>query len=255
MTVGQVFEKLRERGEMALVPYLTGGFPTLAEFEQRLVEVSAAGADLIEVGIPFCDPIADGPTIQLSSQVALKAGARLEVLLERLARVRVPQPLVAMSYLNPLLAFGRERLLQGLRAAGVAGLIIPDLPVDEADEWAAAARAGGVSLVLMAAPTSPDERLARIGAASAGFIYAVSVAGTTGARSELPAALPAFLRRLRAATEKPVAVGFGISRPEQVRSLRGLADGVVVGSRLVDAIREGEDVGALVRALKSATRS
>lgn len=240
---------------MALIPYLTAGFPTLAASLDALRTVVDSGADVIELGIPFSDPIADGPTIQHSSQAALDAGARLAVLLEKLASVRVAAPLVFMSYLNPLLALGRQRLLAAMNAARVSGLIIPDLPVEEAGEWRAATSAAGMGLILLAAPTSPDDRLARIAEMSDGFIYCVSLAGTTGTRAALSSGLPGFLARVRRVTDKPLAVGFGVSTPEHVRSLRGLADGAVVGSRLVEAIRGNEDLGRLVRALKDATRS
>jgi tryptophan synthase alpha chain len=239
---------------MALMPFLTAGYPTRPAFLECLRTVIDAGADLIEIGIPFCDPIADGPTIQHSSQVALENGARLADILDDLAQLQPRVPLIAMSYLNPLLAMPRERLLARLRAAHVCGLIIPDLPADEAGDWSAAAFEAGVDLVLLAAPTSPDARLRLIGRQARGFVYAVSLAGTTGAREELPPELPAFLKRVRAATELPVAVGFGISRPEQIRSLRGLAEGVVIGSRIVNAIRNGEDLGGTIEDLKQATR-
>ncbi|MCZ2401242.1 MAG: tryptophan synthase subunit alpha [Phycisphaerae bacterium] len=253
--LSETFAALRARGEMALMPFLTAGYPTRPAFLEHLRTVIDAGADLIEIGIPFCDPIADGPTIQHSSQVALENGARLRDILDDLAPLEPRVPLIAMSYLNPLIAMPRERLFERLRAAHVRGLIIPDLPADEATEWSAATREAGLCLALLAAPTSPDERLRLIGRAAAGFVYAVSLAGTTGARSELPPELPAFLRRVRAAAGLPVAVGFGISRAEQIRSLRGLADGVVVGSRLVEAIRRGEDVAALIAELKHAIRA
>lgn len=255
MSLAAVFERLRPKRELALIPYLTGGFPTLPAFLDQLRRVSDSGADIIEIGIPFSDPMADGPTIQYASHVALENGATLRRLLEALARLKLPQPLAAMTYLNPLLAIETGELLALLRAAGIAGLIIPDLPVDESVAWRSAARGGGLSLIQLAAPTSPDERLREIGTASEGFIYVVSLAGTTGARADLPAALPAFLERLRRATATPLAVGFGISRPEHIRFLHGRADGAVVGSRLVDAIRAGEPLAPLIGSLKSATRS
>lgn len=250
------FAAARARGELALLPYLTAGYPSLDAFVEHLGTVAAAGADVIEIGVPFSDPIADGPTIQHSSQVALRAGATLTRILDALATAPAGCPRVAMSYLNPLLALGGQRLLPALRRAGVVGLLIPDLPVEEADAWSAAAAGEGIDVILLAAPTSSPDRLARIGAASRGFVYAVSLAGTTGARAELAPGLSGFLARVRAASAGlPVAVGFGIARPEQVRALRGQVDGVVVGSRLVDALRHGEDLGSLVAGLKSATRS
>jgi len=253
-SITQAFARLGARREMALMPFLTAGYPTLPAFRDHLRAVIDGGADLIEIGIPFCDPIADGPTIQHSSQVALANGARLNGILDDLARLEPRVPLIAMSYLNPLLALPRERLFERLAAAHISGLIIPDLPADEAGDWSAATREANLDLVLLAAPTSPDDRLQLIGRQARGFVYAVSLAGTTGARRELPPELPAFLTRLRQATALPIAVGFGISRPEQIQSLRGLADGVVVGSRVVDAIRNSEDLSTLIRSLKESTR-
>lgn len=249
------FRACRGRGEIALIPYLTGGFPTLPEFARHLEAVAAAGADVIEVGIPFCDPIADGPTIQYSSQVALAAGARLPAIFETLKSVKVAQPLVFMSYLNPLLAYGLPRLLADMRTAGASGLIVADLPVDESDEVLAAARAAGVDLIFLAAPTSPDERLAAIAERASGFVYAVSRTGTTGVRTEIESGLDSLLSRLRATVRAPIAVGFGISTPAHVHGLRGRADGAIVGSRLVDAIRNGEDIGQVAAGLKAATRA
>lgn len=255
MTISQVFAELRPRGEMALIPYLTAGFPSREGFLEALRTVSAAGADIIEIGIPFSDPIADGPTIQHSSQVALRSGASLSWVLEAVAPLKLPQPLVFMSYLNPLLAIGRERLLAAMCDAQVAGLIVPDLPAEESDEWLAAALDHGRDLIFLAAPTSTDERLREIARRSRGFVYAVSLLGTTGARTELYDGLPAFLARIRAATQTPVAVGFGISTPAHVRSLRGLADGVVIGSRLVRALEQEEDLAALLGEMKSNTEA
>lgn len=252
-TIAAVFTKLRERGELALIPYLTAGYPTMERWARDTQRVVEAGADLLEVGIPFSDPIADGPTIQHASHEALLAGATLRRVLGMLERTDTGVPRVVMSYLNPLLALGDE-LFPALRAAGVAGLIVPDLPVDESAAWGEAADRHEVCLIHLAAPTSTRERLRRIALWSRGFIYAVSLTGTTGARSELPAELPGFLARIREWTRTPVVVGFGISQPAQVRALRGQAEGVVVGSRLVEAIRAGEDLGGLVRSLKEATR-
>jgi tryptophan synthase alpha chain len=252
--IRDAFDRCRARQELALIPYLTGGFPSLSVFAEHLRAVAASGADLIEIGIPFSDPIADGPTIQYSSQVALRGGATLPALFEVLRSVQIVQPLIFMSYLNPLLAFGQDRLLAEMQRVGVCGLIIPDLPAEEAGEWQAASAAAKIDLIFLAAPTSPDARLREIAARSNGFIYAVSRSGVTGAKSDLHSGLGEFVGRIRALTQMPIAVGFGISRPEHIRALRGLADGAVVGSRLVDAIRNGEDVGTLLRELKEATK-
>jgi tryptophan synthase alpha subunit len=257
-SITSAFTALRERRELALIPYLTAGYPTIPRFLEHLRTTADAGADMIEIGIPFCDPIADGPTIQHSTQVALAAGARLPAILDALGQAHRERPfrtpLIFMSYLNPLMAFGFDRFLLAMRQCGVTGLIPVDLPVEEAGEWLDAMRKHALDLVFLAAPTSTDARLREIAARSTGFIYAVSRTGTTGARGELHASLPAFLGRIRAQTGLPIAVGFGISAPQHVRALHDLADGVVVGSRIVDAIQRQEDVLALVRSLKDATR-
>ncbi len=255
MTLRDVFEPLRARAELAFVPYQTAGFPTLADSIANLRTLADCGADILEVGVPFSDPMADGPTIQACSQVALENGVTLAATLAALRDLDVPAPRVMMSYLNPLLAYGRARLLADMQAAGVRGLIVPDLPLEESDAWLADARARDISIVFLVAPTSTDERIARVAERTDGFIYAVSLTGTTGARRHLPAGLPAFLERIRGITDKPIVVGFGIGAAEHVRALRGKADGVVVASRIIDAIRRGEDWPQLARNLKAATRA
>lgn len=255
MTIASAFEQTRARDELALLCYLTAGFPTLADSMRHIATAATSGADLIEVGIPFSDPIADGPTIQHASHVALHNGITLRRTLAALREHRIDRPLVIMSYLNPLLAYGREAMLADMVAANARGLIIPDLPAEESDEWRAACRQSGVALVQLAAPTSSEARLAFIGERSDGFVYAVSVAGITGLRRSLPEGLGVFLERVRRVSRTPVAVGFGISSADHVRSLCGKADGVIVGSRLIECIRENGDLGAAVRELKAATRS
>jgi len=254
MTLREAFETLRRRSELAFMPYQTAGFPTLGGSLANLRVLAELGADMLEIGIPFSDPIADGPTIQYASQIALENGVSLRSSLAALEQLDVPCPLVVMSYLNPLLSVARERLFADLRAVRVRGLIVPDLDLAEAEAWCAAARAQGVSMVFLLAPTSTDERIRHIAELSDSFIYAVSVTGTTGARAALPESLPAFLGRIRAVTDKPVVVGFGISTPEHVRRLHGQADGIVVASRLIDAIRRGQPWIGLVESLKAATR-
>jgi tryptophan synthase alpha chain len=254
MTLTETFAALRERGEMALIPYQTAGFPTLTASLENLRRLVALGADAVEFGIPFSDPVADGPTIQYASQEALRNGVTLSSVLNELKTTQIGAPLLLMSYLNPLLRYDSDTLFAGLKTAGATGLIVPDLPVEESDAWVEKARAHGISLVFLLAPTSTETRIRLTAERTDGFIYAVSLAGTTGARDRLSDALPALLDRIRAVTDKPVVVGFGISRPEHIRRLHGRADGVIVASRIIEAIRRDEDWSGLVASLKQATR-
>jgi len=252
--IERVFDRLRSRDEAALVAYLMGGYPTL-ERSLDLAEATAlAGADLLEIGIPWSDPIADGPTIERAGHAALAGGTRLRHVLEALETRALGVPSLVMSYLNPLLALGLAHVVERLARAGVAGVIVPDLPLDEARPFRMALEREGLCLIPLVAPTTEARHLARLAELDCGFVYCVSVTGTTGARVALPAELPDQLRRVRAATRLPVVAGFGISTPEQVRDVCAHCDGVVVGSRLVQAIEDGEDPGEHVRSLKAATR-
>lgn len=254
MTLSDTFAQLRKRNELALMPYVMAGYPTVERSLAILQQVAAAGADVIEIGVPFSDPVADGVTIESASHDALTAGFQLTDFLHQLATIKLSCPAVLMSYLNPLLAPGRDHVLEQVAGAHLSGLIVPDLPPDEASEFQAAARRRQLDMIYLVAPTTTDERIARIAAATEGFLYAVSLTGTTGVRRDIDANLPAYLRRLRNLTDKPIAVGFGISTPEHARAIYGLADGVVVGSRIVQAIRDGDDLPALIQTFKQATR-
>lgn len=258
-----LFAQLRTRGERALIPYFTAGDPSL-ELTCRLVEEAAArGADLVELGLPFSDPLADGPVIQRAGARALAGGVSLAKLLPVVAdlHARVPVPLLLMSYLNPLHRYGLEAAARDLARAGTAGLVVPDLPVEESGPLARAAHAAGLDLVLLAAPTSGPARLRRIARASRGFVYLVPLTGVTGERATLPPELTGLIRELRAVTTKPVCVGFGISTPAQVAEVVRYADGAIVGSALVRQVEALRDdprlvarIGDLVAALKAATR-
>ena len=254
MKIDTLFQTLRQRGEVALMPYLTAGYPTLDGSLDALRRIADAGADLIEVGVPFSDPVADGPTIQASSRRALAQGTRLEIILAAFSRCPLQVPLVLMSYVNPLLAYGRERLFDDLAGAGFCGLIVPDLPLEESDRWRADAREHGLGWIPLIAPTSGIERGVAIAAQARGFAYYVSVSGTTGTRRRLPARLTSDLNALRARTETPVAVGFGVNNGAQVRELAPHCDGVIVGSRLIEALRDDEPLESLIRELKQATK-
>ena len=226
-------------GRSALMPYLMGGFPTLAQSRLLGDSLAGAGADLLELGVPFSDPMADGPAIQAAGERALAAGATFESVLEQVAEPLARQvPVIAMCYANLLLAHGLEAAAERLAGLSVAGLIVPDLPAEEAGETRAACDRHGVALVPLVAPTTPPQQVARIAAAARGFVYVVSVTGVTGERGELPPGLEAVVERVREAATVPVAVGFGIGTPEQVARVGAVADGVIVGSRLVRTVAE-----------------
>jgi tryptophan synthase alpha chain len=236
----------------ALMPYLMGGFPTLDASREIGFACADAGADLVELGVPFSDPLADGPVIHAAATEALTAGATPLWVLEVCAAVSERVPVVLMAYAN--LVLGQDGFIDKAAAAGASGLIVPDLPHDEAGDLRAECDSKGLALVPLAAPSSTEERLAEIGADARGFVYTVSLAGTTGERDELPPELARTVERVRAAASVPVAVGFGISTPAQARAVGELADGVIVGSRLVRAAGEGgaEAVGSLVAGLAEA---
>jgi tryptophan synthase alpha chain len=242
------------RGRTALVCYAMGGDPTLAATEELLAAIDGEGADVIEIGLPFSDPIADGPTVQAAATRALRGGATLPTLLEIVERLRLRAPTVAMGYMNPIESMGSPAFARALAQARISGAIVPDLPLEEAAPLRADLAGAGVDLVPLIAPTTGAGRAAAIARQARGFLYYVSVTGVTGARAELPPDLTARLRELRALSPVPVAVGFGISRPEQAAALRGLSDGVVVGSALVAAHHQGgvRAAAELVRGLRKA---
>jgi tryptophan synthase alpha chain len=252
--IAEAFESARANGRRAaLMPYLMGGFPDLETSRRIGVEYARAGADLVELGVPFSDPLADGPVIHAAGAVALRAGARLPEVLEVGRAIAEHVPVIVMCYANPILARGLERFADALVQSGASGLIVPDLPLEEAPAARQACEERGLALVPLVAPTTPDERLARIGAQARGFVYAVSLTGTTGERTGgLRDGLASVLARAAACTTVPVAVGFGISTAEHVAAAAAAgADGVIIGSRLVRAAGEDEDpvaaVGSLVR--------
>jgi tryptophan synthase alpha chain len=245
------FADLRRRGERALIPYFTAGDPTLAVTRQLVAEAARRGADVVELGIPFSDPLADGPVIQRATQRALGSGATLARVLELTREVRgeVSTPIVYLSYYNPILAFGLKAFCQGAVDAGADGVIVADLPPEEAGPLHAEARAAGLCLIHLVAPTSTPERMRRIARASTGFVYVVSLTGVTGARRELPAELAANLRALRTVTTKPICVGFGIGSPEQAALVGGMADGVIVGSAIVGLVEKHAGTRELIGAV------
>jgi len=236
--------------EPAFVAYLTAGFPSRARFAEH-VHALARSADVIEIGVPFTDPMADGVTIQRSSQVALAQGVTLEGILSELtAMAPVDVPLLLMSYLNPLLAFGLSRLPQAAARARVSGFIVPDLPFDESAALRETLAGEGLALVQMVTPVTRPERLARACEASEGFVYAVTMTGTTGRSVAVPPETLDYLDRVRAAAGIPVCAGFGIRDREQIVRLRGHVDGIIIGSAIVEVLERGEDPAAWLTALR-----
>ena len=237
----------------ALMPYLMGGFPDMATALAIGEAYADAGADLVELGVPFSDPLADGPVIHAAGVEALRNGATVDQVLELGAALAPRFPVVLMAYANIVYARGLEPFCAALRAHEISGLIVPDLPLEEAPDVRAACEAEGIALVPLVAPTTPPERLRRIGELARGFVYAVSLVGTTGERGALAAGLEDFLGRAAEATDVPVAVGFGIGTPEQAAAaVDAGAAGVIVGSRLVRAAAEAQDPAAEVRAIVAA---
>ena len=236
--LGERFAALRARGEGALVPFLSAGDPDLATTEALLPVLAEAGADAVELGVPFSDPIAEGSTIQRSSERALASGTTLHRILQLVKQVRpkLRVPLVLMGYANPFFTMGEERFAAAAAEVGVDGVIVPDLPPEEGARFYDALEGAGIDPVLLAAPTTTPERLERLAARSRGFLYYVALTGVTGARELVAEDLEAGVRRAREISDLPVCVGFGISTPEQVAEIRRYADGVVVGSALIDRI-------------------
>jgi tryptophan synthase alpha chain len=260
--ISAAFAMARAEGRAALIPYVVAGYPDAETSLAAALAAADAGADLLEVGLPYSDPLADGATLQRASGVALKAGATLERslrLIERIGAARPDLPLVPMAYANQVLGGGDgEAVARRLAGAGAAGLIVADLTPDEGAPFEAVARDAGLAVVYLVAPTTPHARIARIAARSGGFLYCVSLVGVTGARSSLPSTVGRLVRQVRAVSPVPVAVGFGVSRPTHVRAIaRAGADGVIVASALVDALGpDGRDVDGMARlvgALRDAT--
>ncbi len=257
------FEELSRAGEMGLVAYLTAGDPTLEASEKILLAAAEAGADVIELGVPFSDPVADGPTIQRASERALRSGTTLAGVLALVRRLRAKTevPMILFSYFNPILQMGLEKFAAAAAEAGADGALATDLIPEEAAEYRAAMHAAGLDTIFLGAPTSTNERLKRIAACSSGFLYLISRTGVTGTRDALPEELPAFVRRARKFTSLPIAVGFGISLPSHVSVLGGIADAAVVGSALVAEVEKAaspegaaQAVAEKIRLLKLAGR-
>ena len=254
--IDKKFQELRDRGASAFMPYVCAGDPTPELTAKLLLTLEAAGADLIELGVPFSDPIADGPTIQRASERALTHGISLQQILEIVTSIR-PQtdiPIALMSYYNPIFRMGEEAFCKAAQDAGVDGVIVPDLPPEEAQQLLEIAPRYNLATIFLVAPTSPPERMQLIASVSTGFIYCVSVTGVTGARAMLSDEVAPMITELRKHTDKPISVGFGVSTPEQATQVSQIADGVIVGSAIVNVIEENmDDEGKMLAAVKQFT--
>lgn len=235
--ITRTFDRLRKRGQSALIPFIMTGDPDVKTTESLVQGMAEAGADIIELGVPFSDPIADGPTIQAASQRALQNGISLNEVLHMSERLSgLDTPLVLMTYFNPIFRYGLRDFAESCMRSGVDGVIVPDLPPEEAGPWISEARRASLDTIFLIAPTSPFERIRLVSRYSRGFIYYVSVTGVTGARESLPDELESAVNKVKVQSKKPVAVGFGISTPEQAKRIGLFADGVIVGSAIVKMI-------------------
>ena len=255
--ISRRFAELRASGELGIVAYITAGDPSLDATHKFVLALAEAGTDVIELGVPFSDPLADGPTIQRASERALHAGTTLHGVLDLIRRIRQSSqvPLVLFTYFNPVLQMGLEKFAVAAAQAGADGVLVTDLTPEESEDYRRILHAQHLDTVFLAAPTSTDERLQKISACSSGFLYLISRTGVTGAKDTLPDDLPGLLRRVRNFTELPVAVGFGISLPGHVSVLGGLADAAVVGSALVSEIEKAPNIEAAATALRDRVRS
>ena len=264
MTISNCFETLRKSHQCALIPFITAGDPDLETTAKALQVLDDNGADAIELGVPYSDPLADGPVIQAAATRALQRGTRLDAVLEMVAKVspNLRSPIILFAYYNPILYRGIETFLQQIKSAGVQGLVVPDLPLEEADSLIQPANKLGIELTLLVAPTSPKSRIEAIARQSQGFIYLVSVTGVTGVREGLETRAKELLQELRSVTDKPIGVGFGISQPEHARQVKEWgADAVIVGSAFVKRLAQGtpeqglEAIGEFCKSLKTAIQN
>jgi len=245
--IDMTFRRLKNKGRAALIPFIIAGDPHLEVTEALILKMAQCGADIIEIGVPFSDPLADGPTIQAASHRALQNGVNLTDIFRMAERLKgIPAPLVLMTYFNPVFQYGLKDFAEDCHRNGIDGVIIPDLPPEEAGPWIQEARASTLDTIFLAGPTSPPERIQRITRWSHGFIYYVSVTGVTGIRRKLPEELESSVKQIKGLSKKPVAVGFGISTPEQVKKIGRFADGIIVGSAIVKIIEENPGSPELV---------
>lgn len=264
MTISNCFENLRQKHQCALIPFITAGDPDLETTAKALQVLDDNGADAIELGVPYSDPLADGPVIQAAATRALQHGTRLDDVLEMVAKVspNLRSPIILFTYYNPILYRGIETFLQQIKSAGVQGLVVPDLPLEEAETLIQPANKLGIELTLLVAPTSPKSRIQAIAKQSQGFIYLVSVTGVTGVRDGLEKRAKELLQEMRSVTEKPIGIGFGISTPEHARQVKEWgADAAIVGSAFVKRLADGtpqqglESIGQFCKSLKAAIQN
>jgi len=259
--ISQTFESLRRKGEKALIPFVTAGYPDLATTEKLIYEIEKNGADLLELGVPFSDPMADGPVIQYSSERALQKGTNLKMILAlvKTVRLKTDMPIILMGYFNPFFSYGLKRFTEDAKRVGVDGVLVVDLPPEEAGDMITHAGAVGLDLIFLLAPTSDQKRINLIVKNATGFIYYVSLTGVTGIRSSLDRDIRKQVTRIKKITSIPIGVGFGISTPQQAKTIAKWADAVVVGSALIKKIKESKspkaivaNVGKLIKSLKEA---
>lgn len=241
--IEEVFKDLRVKGRKAFIPYIMAGDPDLAKTEEVILFFEEVGADIVELGIPFTDPLADGPTIQRASERALKRGITLKKVLEFVKRIRrsIKIPIVLMTYYNPIFKYGEERFVKESVQYGVNGIIVPDLPPEEATDLIRFSKREGLDTVFLLAPTSTEDRVKRVARTSSGFIYYVSITGITGSRIQIDESLGESIKKIRKITNKPVCVGFGVSNPEEASRVSEIADGVIIGSAIVKMLNESPE--------------
>ena len=254
--IGSLFENLKEKGEKAFIPFITCGFPEMEGFMQTYNVLDSCGADIIEIGIPFSDPLADGPVIQRTSKIAIDNGTTTDSVFSAIKKIRKKSstPVALLTYFNMVYRYGFERFLSSAADSGVNGVIIPDLPLEEYQRYDGYFKDSGIDNIMIASLTSGDIRLKSIGKAGRGFIYCVSLKGVTGVRKGLSDELEGFLNRLRSITDLPLAVGFGISTPEQIKVIKDRCDGIIMGSKILDILIKEKDLGEGLKKLEEFIR-
>lgn len=252
--IKKVFKKAKKAGKKVLIPYIMAGDPTFNDTKRFIGELESSGADLIEIGVPFSDPLADGPAIQKASERALRNGTTLKKVVKLVKEIRTFSqiPLILMTYYNPVFKYGTEEFVKDAAEAGVDGIIVPDLIPDEADDLMGFSKKHGLDNIFLLAPTSTPDRIKKVVRATSGFIYYVSITGTTGAQLQIDTIMKDTLSMIKSFTKKPIAVGFGISNPQEASMVSNLADGVIVGSAIVRLISEGKDIKGFTKTLREA---